>query len=102
MRFVLGLPPRSHVGQDEINKIKFLNIEDRINQLCLNHIFKVRAGSSPYYFKEMFTEVSNVHKFNTRRSSHDYIVPFVKGLNYGIIYPMRSRAFQDICRTSKG
>ena len=35
VRFITGLPPRSHIGQLELDKIKYLNVEDRMNQLCL-------------------------------------------------------------------
>ena len=64
MRYVLGLPPRGHVGQNELNKTAFLKVENGITKLSLNHIFKVKVVSSPYYFNDMLTEMSNVHKFN--------------------------------------
>ena len=30
VHFVQGLPPRSHVGRDELNQIKLLNVKDSI------------------------------------------------------------------------
>ena len=102
MRFVLGLPPRGHVGQDELNKIKFLHVKDRITQLCLNHIFKVRAGTSPYYFNDMLTEVSNVHKFNTRQSSHNYIVPSVKGIAANTFFSQVTKLWNNLPKEIKG
>ena len=39
VRFISGLPPRSHIGQLELDKIKYLNVEDRMNQLCLYNIY---------------------------------------------------------------
>ena len=79
-RYVIGLPPRSHIGQNELDSIKYLNVEDRVKQLCLNHVFKVKTGSSPVYLKGMFTDVSQIHKFNTRNSNHNFNVPSVKGV----------------------
>ena len=80
VRFITDLPPRSHIGQLELDKIKYLNVEDRVNQLCLNHMYKVKTGSSPCYLRELFKEVSTVHNFNTRNRNYNFNVPFVKGI----------------------
>lgn len=80
VRYITGLPPRSHIGQTELDSIQYLNVEDRLKQLCLNHLFKVKAGTSPSYLKDMFTEVSQVHNFNTRSRTHNFNLPSVKNI----------------------
>ena len=81
VRFVTGLTPRCHVGQRELSSIKYLNVSERISQLSLNHVFKIKTGCSPSYLKEMFVEVSNHHNFDTRNSSLNLFVPSVKGVD---------------------
>ena len=80
VRFITNLQPRSHIGQHELDSVSYLNVEDRIKQLCLNHTFKIRAMLSPCYLQDMFTDVSNVHTINTRNHNHNFKVPSVKGI----------------------
>ena len=80
VRYINGLQPRSHIGQNEFDQVKYLKVEDRINQLCLNHMYKVKQGSSPCYLKDMFKDVATVHNFNTRNRTHNFNVPSVKGI----------------------
>ena len=78
VRFILGVGPRTHIGQDELNKVKMLNIQDRVAQLKLNHVFKFFNNTSPEYFKSNFTRVSSFHNYSTRGSPFNFIVPHSK------------------------
>ena len=52
VRFVLKLPPRSHIGQTQLDALHYLNVSDRVSQLRLNHVYKIRNGTSPSYLKD--------------------------------------------------
>ena len=57
VRFILNLQARAHIGQTELNTLNLLSISDRVTQLRLNQVFKIRKGTSPLYLKEHFREV---------------------------------------------
>ena len=53
-RYILNYNHREHIGRTELSSISFINIKDRVEQLRLNHVFKVRQGTSPKYLFEGF------------------------------------------------
>ena len=77
VRFILQLPSRSHIGQTELNATDFLFIHDRVTQLRLNHVFKIKNGVGPKYLNGSFTCTNAKHRFGTRNSSLNYYVPSV-------------------------
>ena len=79
IRFILKLQPRSHIGREEFEKLGMLKVEDRIKQLKLNHVFKIYHDEAPEYLISHFRKFSNVHRYSTRGSSTNFILPKVKG-----------------------
>ena len=79
VRFILGVGPRTHIGQEERDLVKMISCQDRVMQLKLNHVFKIFHNSSPDYLKLHFTRVSSVHKYSTRGSPFNFVVPNSKG-----------------------
>ena len=79
VRFILDKHSRSHIGQDELNKISMLKVADRVSQLKLNHAFKIFNGTSPQYLGHFFSKTQSLHSFNTRNSDGNFHVPNVKG-----------------------
>jgi hypothetical protein len=79
-RFILNLSPRSHIGQEELGSIGFLNIEDRVKYLRLNHVYKIANVCNAPYLTEYFTKFSQFHRYHTRGSQHNFIIPLVKGI----------------------
>ena len=86
VRFILNLPPREHIGQVHLNSIKILNIQDRVKQLRLNHVFNVFHASGPSYLQQFFSKVSNVHSHGTRSRSYNFHVPHHKSLAADTFY----------------
>ena len=80
--FILDLSPRSHIGKFELDSLGFLNIQNRVMQLKLNHAFKVYHNSSPKYLSDSFTKRAGAHRYNTRDSQYNFLIPRVKG-QYG-------------------
>ena len=49
VRFILDKTSRTYIGQRELDRLGLLNVEDRVTQLKLNHVFKVVHGLTPKY-----------------------------------------------------
>ena len=79
IRFILKLEPRSHIGDVEFKKLGMLKVEDRVKQLKLNHVFKIYNEIAPEYLNSQFTKLSNTHRYNTRGSATNFLVPKAKG-----------------------
>ena len=79
VRFILGVGPRTHIGQKELDMVGMLTSEDRVAQLKLNHVFKIFHDCSPDYMKLHFTRVSALHNYSTRGSPFNFVVPISKG-----------------------
>ncbi len=80
IRFILNLSSRDHIGQSELDLLKFLNINDRVRQLRLNHVFNIFHSQGASYLSQNFTRSSNIHSHRTRSSSLNFFVPSVKGV----------------------
>ena len=49
IRFILNLPPRSHIGIDEFVQVGFLPVQSRVNQLQLNLMYNIFNNCAPSY-----------------------------------------------------
>ena len=79
VRFILNLPHRFKITFKELDKIGFVDIQNRVKQLRLNHVHNIFYGKSPYYLKENFT----IHhpRYNTRSGSLNFKTHNSKGIN---------------------
>jgi hypothetical protein len=77
--FILNLGPRTHIGQQELDKVGLLSVKDRVIQMKMNHVFKIFQGTAPDYLNLNFTRTSSIHKYSTRGSPFNFIVPKIKG-----------------------
>ena len=71
-RFALFLPHRGHIGPKELGDLSWLPFPKRVKYFNLVHTFKVKAGLSPLYLSENFDQISTVHRYNLRQSSHNF------------------------------
>ena len=79
IRFVLKMGPRSQIGQDVFKAVGWLPVSKRVDQIILNHFFKIKSGTSPDYMTEQFTLASSVHSYSTRfRENGCFSLPKVK------------------------
>ena len=83
IRFVLKMDPRSHVGADEFKSIGWLPFSRRVDQIILNHVFKIKSGQSAQYMAENFIQASSLHSYGTRfRESGNFSIPKVLARNH--------------------
>ena len=50
IRFVLGLDARAHIGPEHFSLLNWLPVNKRVDQIMLNHVFKVKHGLAPRLF----------------------------------------------------
>ena len=80
IRFILNLDNRAHIGNQERNKTGFLKVSDRVKQLKLGHVFKIKNKSCPKYMSTNFQLKSENETGNTTRSTaHDFFPRRVAG-----------------------
>ena len=49
IRFVLKMNPRSHAGANQFKSIGWLQVSRKVNQIILNHVFKIKSGQLAHY-----------------------------------------------------
>ena len=87
IRFMLDLPPRSHVGITEISKIGWLPVETRVNHIKLCHMYKIINGLAPEYLGRDMVLTNQSHGHFTRHSRESVVVPrFVGAGHQSFIY----------------
>ena len=77
-RFILNLGPRAHVDQELLSTLKYLNVENRVRFLKLCHVHRIFNHNSAPYLTEHFIKISDFHRYNTRGSAFNFIVPKIK------------------------
>ena len=48
-RFILGIPARAHIGEEEFKSVWILPVHMRTEQLKLNHMYEISNGTAPNY-----------------------------------------------------
>ena len=79
VRFIMGAGPRTHIGQNELDNVGMLPSRDRVVQLKPYQVFKIFQNLSPDCMKMYSTSVSSVHRYSTRGSPFNFVVPRSKG-----------------------
>ena len=78
VRFILNLDYMSHIGQQLLDKLEMLNVEDRAKQLQLNHVFKIFRGLCPEYMFNNFTKIRDTQRgIFTRAFINNFFLPRV-------------------------
>ena len=66
IRVVLNMDSRAHVGSEVFKSLGWLLVSKRVDQIILNHVFKVKSGQSPNYMVKHFISASSIHSYGTR------------------------------------
>ena len=80
VRFILNLRRRDSVRNKELRKVDMLSVPDRVKQLKMNHVFKIKKQTCPSYMLSNFNRLNeNRNRMTTRASATDFFVPRVSG-----------------------
>ena len=74
IRFILGLPSRSHIGLTEFSSASVLPVPLRVDQLKLNHMYNIVNSISPHYLRGEVSMAGN-HGHNTGSVNRACFVP---------------------------
>merc|ERR1739840_50068 len=78
IRFILNLKSRDSIRNKELSKSGFLNVPDRVKQLMMNHVFKIRNYNCPPYMLSHFSRLDeDINRMTTRASATDFFLPRV-------------------------
>ena len=73
IRFILNLKSRDSIKVQELAKAGFLNVADRVTQLKLLHVFKIKNKICPTYMTTDFNLQSDMqNRISTRASAHNF------------------------------
>ena len=76
IRFISDLDSRAHIGNQELAKVGYLSVPDRVKQLKLGHVFKIRNGTSQYYMKAHFQKLNEIdNRIVTRATAYNFYTP---------------------------
>ena len=50
-----------------------------MKQLKLNHVHKIVNNKCPSYMKDNFVNIKDTHRYHTRASEHNFIIPNCQG-----------------------
>ena len=80
VRFINVLGPRTHVGCNELEEAGLLQVDQRSKQLVLHHVHKIfYSDTFEHYINNNFTRVSNIHRYDTRNSNFNFVLPKREG-----------------------
>ena len=78
LRFILDLSPMHSVNSTVLETLNMLNVDRRVKQMRLNHVFNIVHNTAPSYLSLNFTSTSQ-HYSNTRSAnSLDFRLPSIK------------------------
>ena len=97
IRFILGLPSRSHIGLTEFFGASMLPVPLRVDQLKLNHMRNIINGIAPSYLKNEIL-IASLTGHGTRSGNRTCFVHrvnsfaiksfFIQALNSGMLFPL--------------
>ena len=76
VRFILDLKPRDSITCDILDSLKMLRVENRVKQLCLNHVHNIFYGCAPSYLNSHFSLNENC---TSGSSSSNFKLPRIGG-----------------------
>ena len=95
IRFVLGIPPRTHLGCSEFSRVNILPVKYRADQIKLNHMFNIVHGSAPDYLKQSIN-LSRGNHYDTRSGNLSCVMPSVKGFGIKSFFYSASKLWNSL------
>ena len=86
VRFMLNLGSRVHIGQNELDRVGLLCVNDRARQIILHLMYDIFRESAPEYLYKQFHR--NNSKYITRSNPNSFIIPRTRGIaefNFNVV-----------------
>ena len=97
VRFICGFSSRHSVDYTLLSSMNMLNVEDRVKQLRLNHVFNIFHDTAPSYLRDNFV----IRRANSGRKTRsctnlNFIVPKVKTCQSSTFYFNAIRDWNEV------
>ena len=66
---------RAHLDDSLFETIGWLKVKDRVSQIELCMVHRIEYGTVPRYLRNYLSRVGEVHDYETRGSSTDFVPP---------------------------
>ena len=86
VRFILNYHPRTHLIQNDFCLTGLLSMQDRAQQLRLNHMYAVYNKTCPQYMLNLFTRLSDMYQIETRGNACNFYIPKVNTVSIKAFY----------------
>lgn len=86
VRFIYNYGPRTSVKSSDLSGLGMLDVESRVKQMRLNHVYKVFNRNCPMYLNDNLVRLSDLHCYNTRGSQNNFYVPNVNSISRKTFY----------------
>lgn len=86
IRYIHGYNSRKSLKCIDFSSIGWLNVENRVKQLRLNHVHKIFNKKCPSYMYDNFDLKSDVHCYNSRGSEGNFHIPHVNSFTISTFY----------------
>ena len=80
VRYLLNLPPRTHISREDFKMAGMLPVHLRVEQLKLSHMYNIIHSTAPSYLNTQIVMVHSQHHHNTRASVNSCSVPKVNSV----------------------
>ena len=72
----MNLDSRAHIGNQELETAGFLQVPDRVKQLKLGHVFRIKNKICPHYLSTNFQLLNeNENRIRTRAKANNFYKP---------------------------
>ena len=73
IRLVLKLHPRTHLLPAHFHRLKWLQVKERVSHMKMCMVHRIVKNEVPNYLVKYFENVRDIHRYNTRGSSTDFV-----------------------------
>ena len=97
VRFICGFSSRHSVDYTILSSMNMLNVEDRVKQLRLNHVFNIFHDTAPSYLRDNFVfRRANSGRQTRSCTNLNFIVPKVKTCQSSTFYFNAIRDWNEV------
>ena len=83
----MNLKNRASIRNKVLLKAGFLDVKNRVRQLKMNHVFKIKNQTCPPYMRSNFNRLNeNSDRMTTRGSAYNFFLPRVYGQGSNTFY----------------
>ena len=84
------------VNSTVFDTLNMLNVERRVKQMRLNHVFNIVHDTAPIYLRKNFTTISHHYSNTSSANCHNFILPSIKQCQDKTFYYNANKDWNDL------